>query len=288
MLPVTKFFGHDITRVMVGDNPAHSNTYIPDLISWDEMTEYYTHENRVKMLTRAIETGYNTILALASPEMLAVLCQLKNEGKKMHIIFQSYPPDIERFKDAIDNLIEFDPIGIYHQGTTGEALIENEDIDTYLSNVEHIRSKGLPAGMAFHDPANLERAERENWGADFYVLCPYNSRRNRKGEQSSFITGKSKSSLVFHPDDRHTMYPLIRSVKQPVIVIKALAGGQILIGKSKEEYPAVIKEYLTEAFNSIKPIDTICIGVFQRDIDQLKQNADIVSEILRKATLNNI
>ena len=280
MLPAVDFFGHEVTRMILGDNPAHGNTYIHDLISGEEMSEYYSQQNIVKMLRRAKETGYNTALILASPIMLKALRQFNAEGGGLHVIFQTYPPSIDCFAENIDEMMEFNPIAIYHQGTTGETLIENDDIETYLSNVEVIRKKGVPAGMAFHDPDNVLRAEHENWGADFYVLCPYNLRRNRKGHQSSFITGESKSSLVFHPDDRLTMFPIIRDIQKPVIVIKALAGGQIFIGKPKEEYPAIAEKYLAETFEKIKPSDIVCIGVFQRDVDQIKQNADIVSRVL--------
>jgi len=283
MLPVVDFFGTDVTRLILGDNPAHANSYIHDIYTNEEMGEYYTFENVLKMLRRAKETGQNTILALATTMMKDALRIFnKEEGGGLQVIFQTNPYELDRFNDAIDEMAEFNPLGIYHQGSTGETYIETGNIKQYLENFNYIKSKGVPAGMAFHDPANLMLAEKENWGADFYVLCPYNSRRNRKGEQSSFITGKSKSDLVFHPEDRFTMYKHIRELKQPVIVIKALAGGQILIGKKEEEYPAIIEEYLKEAYNSIKPCDIICIGVFQRDTDQLKQNADIVSRILNK------
>ena len=280
MLPTVDFFGHNITRLVLGDNPCHGNTYIHDLISREEMENYYSHDNVVTMIKRAKECGFNTALVLASPIMLKAFRQFNKEEGGMHIIFQTYPPSIDNFNDNIDEMMEFNPIGIYHQGTTGESLIETGDIKTYLSNVDYIRKQGVPAGMAFHDPDNVLRAEKENWGSDFYILCPYNSRRNRKGQQSSFITGESKSELVFHPDDRHTMFPIIRNIPKPVVVIKAFAGGQIFIGKSKEEYPAIAEQYLDETFKSIKPMDTVCVGFFQRDLDQIKQNADIVSRIL--------
>jgi hypothetical protein len=77
------------------------------------------------------------------------------------------------------------------------------------------------------------------------------------------------------------MYDLIRGVKQPVIIIKALAGGQIFIGKKKEEYPDILTKYMSEAYASIKDNDIVCVGVFQRDLDQLKQNSTIVQDILR-------
>ena len=280
ILPTTKFFGHDVTRMILGDNPAHGNTYIHDIISWEEMTEYYTHENTVKMLFRAQETGYNTVLALASPHMLDALKIFNAMGGKLKIIFQTFPPDIDRFAETLDQLMAFDPIAIYHQGTTGEHLIETNQIETYLANINAIRKKGVPVGAAFHDPANVLRAEKENWDIDFYVLCPYNTRRNRKGEQSSFITGKTKSELVMHPDDRFTMFPIIRNTPKPVVVIKALAGGQIFIGKPRDEYPAVAEQFIAETYENIKPSDIVCIGVFQRDVDQLQQNAEMVRRIL--------
>ena len=280
MLPTTDFFGTQITRLLLGDNHAHGNTYIHDLISREDMSDFYTHDNIIKMLSRAKETGCNTILALASPEMIKALRQFNAGGDGLHIIFQTYPPNIDRFAEVLDEMMELNPLAIYHQGSTGEYLVETGDIGTYLANVDSIRKKGVPTGMAFHDPANVLRAERENWGADFYVLCPYNTRKNRKGHQSSFITGQSKSELVFHPDDRHIMYPIIRDIPKPVIVIKVLAGGQVFIGKEKEDYPRIAEEYIAEAFAKIKPIDTICIGVFQRDMDQLKQNAEIIARVL--------
>jgi len=281
LLPTADFFGTQITRLILGDNPAHGNSYIPDIYTWDEMKEYYTHENIVKMLWSSQDCGYNTILALASPEMLKALRQFKSEGGKLHIIFQTYPPMIDDFAANVNEMLEFDPISIYHQGSTGETLIENEEIDTYLKNIETIRKTGLPTGAALHDPANVLRAEKENWDLDYYVLCPYNLRRNRKGEQSSFITGKTKAHLVFHPDDRFVMYDIIKDLKKPVVIIKALAGGQIYMNRPKEEYPAITEKYLAETYENIKPDDVICVGVFQRDADHIRQNAEIVAKILK-------
>jgi len=282
MLPTANFFGHDITRLIVGDNPAHGHVYIQDMYTGEDTMAYYTHQNIIKMLTRTKETGYNTALLLASPTMLAALRDFnKNHGGGLKIIFQSYPPSIDNFAENINEMLEFNPIAIYHQGSTGEHLIEVGKVDTYLANVETIRKTGVPAGMAFHDPDNVLRAEQENWGADFYVLCPYNSRRDRKGEQSGFITGKSKSDLIFYPEDRFTMFPIIRDIQKPVVLIKPLAGGQVLVGKPEEEHPAIVEKYMAEVYANIKPTDIVCVGVFQRDKDQLQENAEITARILR-------
>jgi len=282
MLPTVNFLNHDVTRLIVGDNPVHGHVYIQDMYTGEDAVAFYTHDIIVNMLLRARETGYNTALLLASPVMLAALREFNAEWRGgLKVIFQTYPPSINNFAENVNEMLEFNPIAIYHQGSTGEHLIETGEVDTYLANVETIRKTGVPAGMAFHDPENVLRAEQENWCADFYVLCPYNSRRDRKGEQSGFITGKSKSDLIFYPEDRFTMFPIIRNIQKPVVLIKPLAGGQVLVGKPEEEHPAIIEKYMAEAYANIKPTDIVCVGVFQRDKDQLKENANIVARILK-------
>jgi len=281
MLSTTNFLGHEITRLIIGDNPPHGHVYTQDVYTSEDATTYYTPENTLKMLIRARESGYNTALLLASPMMLQVLREFNtNHGGGLKVMFQTYPPAIDNFAQNVEEMLKFNPIAIYHQGSTGEHLIETDQVETYLANVEIIRKTGVPAGMAFHDPENVLRAERENWGADFYVLCPYNSRRNRKGEQSAFITGKTKSDLIFYQEDRFTMFPIIREIQKPVVVIKALAGGQILVGQPEEKHAELIEKYMAEVYANIKPTDVVCVGVFQRDKDQLQENADIVRKIL--------
>ena len=280
MLPTVDFFGTQITRLILGDNPAHANSYIPDIYPNEVMREYYTHENVVKMLFSAQDAGVNTILALASPEMLAALRRFKSDGGKLHIIFQTYPPSINNFAENVAEMMDFEPVAIYHQGSTGEKLIADGEFEKYFKNIETIRKTGVYTGLAFHSTESVLRAEKENWDADFYVICPYNPWRNLRGRQSSFITGESKAGLFFHPEDRFDMFPIVRQTKKPVIIIKALAGGQIYMGRKKEEYPAITEQYLAEVYANIKPSDVVCVGVFQRDEDHIRQNADIVRRIL--------
>jgi hypothetical protein len=124
------------------------------------------------------------------------------------------------------------------------------------------------------------RAEAENWGADFYMTCLYNARRTQRGEQSGFITGKPKY-LVFYPEDRSLMFDVIKKVQKPCIAFKIFAGGQIFNDKSPEEIPAVVEAAFRETYANIKPNDLVCIGVFQKYKNQLKENVDIAKAVLR-------
>ena len=110
---------------------------------------------------------------------------------------------------------------------------------------------------------------------DFYVACLQNARRNREGEQSGFITGKTKSGLIFYPDDRPIMLDTLKKVEKPVVAFKIFAGGQMFLKKTEEEKREIIKGVYEEVFTSLKPNDVAAIGVFQRDKDQAKENMDL-------------
>ncbi len=66
---------------------------------------------------------------------------------------------------------------------------------------------------------------------DFYMACMQNTRRNREGEQSGFITGKTKQNLIFYPKDRPVLPETLKRVAKPVIAIKIFAGGQMFLAK---------------------------------------------------------
>ena len=142
-----------------------------------------------------------------------------------------------------------------------------------------LRSTGVAAGFGTHVPEIVLQAEDEKWDTDFYMVCLYNARKTQRGKQSGFITGETKQ-LVFYPDDRFLMFEAIKKVSKPCIAFKIFAGGQIFLGKSEAEISEAAKATIKETYDNIKPDDMTCIGVFQRDKNQIKESADIVKKIL--------
>lgn len=277
MLPTVSFFGASVSRLILGDNPFNGHSYIHDVHSGDEMMDYYTAERCVRTLFQAQEQGINTYIALADPFVLRVIRQYRSEGGTMHIIFQSYPAidlDIN-----LQMMLKCNPIAIYHQGGTADYMVESGQADQLKSRIKLIRDAGIPAGLGTHEPETMLRAEAEDWGADFYMACLYNARKQQRGQQSGFITGKHKE-LVFYPDDRFIMFDAIRQVQKPCIAFKIFAGGQIFCGKPPEQAPALAEAAFRETFDNIKPIDMACIGVFQKYKDELRENTEIVRRVL--------
>jgi hypothetical protein len=241
------------------------------------MMDYYTADKCVRALFEAEENGMNTFMALASPFTLRVIHQYQIEGGKMHIMFQSYPAiDLEI---NINQMMHYKPVAIYHQGTTFDDLWEQGNIEQIHKRLELLRSTGVVTGFGTHVPETILQSEKEKWDVDFYMTCLYNSRKTQRGRQSSFVTGKV-NHLIFYPDDRFEMFEAVRKVSKPCIVFKLFAGGQIFLNKTEDEIPAAAETAIKETYDNIKPNDITCVGVFQRDKNQIKENADMVKKIL--------
>ena len=278
LLPTVSFIGKTVTRMIVGDNPQTGHSYITDRITGEEMMAFYTPDKILETLFVIQDAGYNTIMPLATPTNIEILKKFRKEGGKLQIIFQPYPR--EPLSENIPHMLEVEPIGIYHQGTTTDYLTETNDMKTLFDNLELLRNCGVKFGLGTHRPNNVLRAEKENWGVDFYTFCMYNGRRHREGEQSGFLTGKAKDGLVFYSNDRFKAYQIVQQVQKPFIAYKIFAGGQIFNGHTPDEYPAVAEQFIRETYENIKPGDVACVGVFQRDSDQARGNAEIVRRVL--------
>ena len=194
----------------------------------------------------------------------------------MKFIFQPYMPMNQDV--SMREMMTLNTVGIYHQGTTTDYLFETGQTDKILEMIEKYHSMGIPVGLGTHRPDVIETSEREGWNVDFYLACMQNARKNREGEQSGFITGKTKQGLIFYPEDRPIMLERLKTVKKPIIAFKIFAGGQMFLGKSEEEKRKIIKGVYDEVFTALKPDDLAAIGVFQRDRDEIRENTELFRE----------
>lgn len=276
MIPTVDFFGTQVSRLFIGDNPINGHSYIPEIHTGGEMMDYFTAQNVVKALFEAEKLGFTTCLPLANGFMLRVIRQYRNEGGKLNWIFQPYPAvDIQV---NVRQMMAWDPVATYHQGTTTDCLCEAGQTDVLRDNIKKLKACGKPVGLGTHVPETILRSEDEDWDVDFYMACLHNSRK-RGGEPSSFITGKTKH-LKFFVEDRQEMFEVIRRVEKPCIAFKILAGGQLFYGKTPEEVPGVVEAAFRETFANIKPTDLATVGFFQRDKDQLREDAEIAAKVL--------
>lgn len=274
------FFGHKVSKLIVGDNPINGHSYIEDEITGQEMKEFYTSEKIKEALFKMEEHGYNTMLPLADPYMIRILQEYQREGGRMQFIFQPYMPMDQDV--SMRQMMSLNTIGVYHQGTTTDYLYESGQCEKIVAMIEKYHYMGIPVGLGTHRPDVIETSEREGWNVDFYLACMQNARRGREGERSGFITGKTKAHIVFYPEDRPVMLETLKKVSKPIIAFKLFAGGQMFIGKNEKEKREVIKNVYDEVFTSLRPNDMGAIGVFQRDTDQIKENSELYEEWYRE------
>ncbi|MBO5452347.1 MAG: hypothetical protein J6A69_00055 [Clostridia bacterium] len=270
------FFGHKVSKLIVGDNPFNGHSYITDTVAGKEMSEFYTEDKILEAMHKMEELGVNTMLPLADPYIIRILQHYRSNGGKMNFIFQPYMPlnqDVSMIQMAT-----VEPIGIYHQGTTTDYNFETGKKELTIELIKKYKSMGIPVGVATHRSDVIEASEREDWGADFYLRCMYNARRNREGVESGFLTGKTKQGLIFRPDDRAEVLNDLQGIEKPIIAYKLFAGGQMLVNKTPEEKRAAIKDAYNTVFTALKPNDFGAIGVFQKYEDQLTENISIFNE----------
>lgn len=275
------FYGHKVSKLIVGDNPFNGHSYIDNYIPGKEMKNYHTEDRILEAMHEMEELGINTMLPLADPYIVRILQHYRNNGGKMNFIFQTFGPyqiSYDTAKISIRDMLSVDPIGIYLSGTYTDVRFETDRNHEIIGMLQLLKSSGVKTGFGSHRPELIELCEKENWGADFYMACMYNLRRKREGEESGFITGKSKSGVTIVPEDRAVMLETLKKVEKPIIAFKIFAGGQMLVEETEENRRKLIKDTYNTIFTTLKPNDFAAMGIFQKNHDQLAENVSVFNE----------
>lgn len=276
-----EFLGHKVSKLIVGDNPFNGHSYIDSYIPGREMMLYHTEDKILEAMHLMEDLGINTMLPLADPYMIRILQHYRANGGKMNFIFQTYAPVMNDYSLPVTmrQMGSVDPIGVYLSGTYNDVRFEtgrNAEIVKMLGN---LREMGIPLGMGTHHPELIQVSEQEGWDVDFYMACMYNLRRDREGEESGFLTGKSKKGITnVYPSDRPIMLETLKKVKKPVIAFKIFGGGQMLVEKTEAERRELIEDAYQTIFTSLKPNDIAVMGVFQKYHDQLTENVSVYNK----------
>ncbi|MHB1152184.1 MAG: hypothetical protein ACYCWE_15755 [Eubacteriales bacterium] len=271
-MPLSDFLGNKISRLVMGGNPFSGNSHVSHQMD-SEMEDYYTGANIKKAITHAMDCGINTIQVRTDKHILRLLRELRNEGRVPMWVAQT-APELLSFEGNIHQLMAYDPIAIYHHGSSFDALFKDGNYDIIRDHLKIMRRTGKPVGIGTHMPQVIEYAEEHKWDVDFYMACVYNL--SVADRVSSAVTGISNSGEPFFESDIRIMYKTIRSVGKPCLAFKILGATRRCVSDN------AIKEAFSEAFDNIKQNDAVVVGMFQRDCDQIKMNSDIVKETGRR------
>jgi hypothetical protein len=274
MINTVKLGGSDvnISRLVIGGN-IFSGTSHMSAEADNEMEDYYTTENIKKALFHAEKCDINTVTMRGDKHIFRIIREYRNEGGTLQWIAQT-ASEMLSYRGNIDQIMKFKPVSIYHHGTVTDALFKEKKYDELKDRLKIIRDTGVSVGLCTHMPQVVEYAEEHGFDTDYYMTCAYNL--SRIDRISSAVTGKIENGEPFYREDRELMYKVIKSVAKQCHIFKILAAGRLC------ETPKQVSETFEETFANIKDIDVAVVGMFQKHMDQIEVNSEIVRKILSR------
>jgi hypothetical protein len=264
-LPMGRIGKLTISRLISGGNLisgwAHARDlhYVPSL-----MRAYNTDEKVLETLQSLEEHGVNAIIADPRKKPMDVFKRHWTErGGRLQWIAEGHP-DVADWKTNIRQSIDFGAAAVYVQGVIGDQWYRKGHLDLLGKCVEFIKSQGVPGGIGAHKLEVIQEAEKNKYGADFYVKTLHHTQywSNRRADQNLDVVENPADNYWDLQPDRTVAY--MQEVEKPWIAFKTLAAGAIR--------PESGFKYAFE-----NGADFICVGMFDF---QVEQNVALVRRLL--------
>jgi hypothetical protein len=267
-VPKMRFGSVDISRLIVGCNPFYGYAHFNNVLG-TVMREYYTPERVCEVLHQCNRFGINTYNYVQLGRAPQDLQRFIAEGGKMHLIVQG-------MGDPNTVYQMFKPLAIYHHGEQTDRAWQDGKMTAVKEWCKKTRDLGVMVGVGSHKPEVLAKVEEEGWDVDFYAGCVYNRTRT-DDEWRKVLNGElpEMSREIYLQSDPPRMYRFMKQTRKPCFAFKIMAAGRIAARGADQAFRT--------AFESIKPIDGVFIGMFPRMQDEVRENAERVHNILAGA-----
>jgi hypothetical protein len=269
-LPEVDFFGHRVSRLICGGNPFSGFSHLSAQLD-REMIEYYNMPNLQAILQECWDQGITAFQSRGDRHQMRMHLEHRQNGGKMKWIAQT-ASEFASIEANIDEIVRYEPIAIYHHGTHTDNSWHTGRIDVVRDLVKRIKDHGLPAGVGSHIPEVIEYMEEKGWETDFYMCCFYNLARQYKSAPA--VDQEAYKRDQFPAEDPPRMTAVMRRVAKPCIGFKIMAASRNCATRE------TTREAFRSAFSQIKPTDIVDVGMFQKYKNQVRENADLVRQIL--------
>jgi len=263
-----KFFGAEISRLIVGCNPFYGFAHYNNVLS-TVMKEYYTPERVCDVLHQCNRFGINAFNYFPLGRATEDLARFQSEGGRMHLIVQG-------IGDPASLCATLKPLAVYYHGEMTDRAFQGGKMDTVREWCKKVRDLGVVVGVGTHKPEVISRVEEQGWDVDFYAGCVYNRTRTAE-EWKRVLSGEllEMPGEVYLQSDPPRMYRVMRQTAKPCFAFKIMAAGRIADNGADRAFQT--------AFESIKPNDGVFIGMFPRAKDEVRENAERVHRLLVRA-----
>jgi len=261
-VPKVKLKGAEISRIILGANPllgfSHYNNNFSVI-----MRDWYTQEKVLEVMKRCDAFGINAFNYVQMGRGRSDWERYLAEGGKMCLIAQATMNDPAELVQAVK------PWGAWVQGEITDRQYRSGQLGPVRDYAKKLRDLGVSfVGVASHIPEVLMTIEDQGWDVDFYAGSAYNIRRTPE-ELRALLGGEIPEMQrdVYLQGDPSRMYKFFRQTPKPCCAYKILAAGRV----------ERVEQAFQRAFESIKPTDFVCVGVFPKTKDEVKENAYFTS-----------
>ena len=264
LLPTIRLGGHRLTRLVAGWNPIGGYSYLGPHMN-RHMQEYFTPEQIAEYLVRCERAGIN-VHQFSRPEMMTpILRGLRERGSKMKFICLHSGGTPAEIKKLVD---ETGPIAVVHHGGVTDKLFREGKSQQVHDYVKRVHDAGVLAGVSAHNPDNIKRVADEGWQVDLFMCCFYYLTRTAEElKKMPPVVTEQVGHYSFFASDPARMTEGMRQVDQPCLGFKILAAGR------KCNHKRMVQEAFKFAFENIKPIDGVIVGMYPRFYDEIRDNA---------------
>lgn len=224
-----------VSRLLLGSNPFFGFSHTSPALD-EAMRTYFSDERIVALLEEAASLGITAVVAPVYPRWMELWKRYRDRGGRLRTWIAQ--PDVapDAMLECIGQAVKAGAGAVWVQGHRVEnTFAEPKGLDTIRTWVEHIKSLGVPAGLASHQPHVLPAIQKAGLPVDFF-------------SQSLYVPDQ------YTPEQRAQAFETIRSLRKPVIAYKVLAAGRL---KPEASFPDV--------FRHLQPKDGLCVGIFPRD-----------------------
>jgi hypothetical protein len=270
-LPTVSFGPHQISRLIMGDNPIYGYSHFNQLLS-QHQKEANSSDSVLTTLRRAEEVGINAWQNSLTDRSASDLQKHRDQGGNIQYFCLSAGRLWYEDPGLISEAAKHNPIGMapHGSGVAGRCFTENK-MDHLKDILKRIRDTGVLVGLSAHDPRIIEYVEEHGWDIDYYMTALYNLAGARKAFEEQFEY--PPLGEVYLREHRDRMCGVIQKTDKPCIAFKVLAAGRAI--QSKDQ----IREEFAFALNNIKTTDVLLVGMYQKFSDQLGENAALVAEL---------
>jgi hypothetical protein len=266
-VPRMKFGNVEIGRMVLGCNPfygfAHYNNNFGIV-----MKEWYSADKVCEVMHQCNRFGINAFNYVHLDRAPQDWARFQAEGGQMHLIIQ-----VTAGVDPAMLVKTLKPLALQRQGEVVDKAYQTGQMNTVKEWCKQVRDLGVLVGVGTHKPEVIAQVEEEGWDVDFYSGCVYNRTRTVE-EWKKALNGEimEMPGDMYMQSDPPRMYKVMKQTRKPCFAFKILAAGRLS--------DRGVEQAFRTAFESIKPIDGIYVGMFPRTKDEVRENAERVHRIL--------